>query len=270
MLSTSACQLTECYDYSAYMAYPGGPYPNLYCDSDLFAQFACNSETYPPAATVGPTVGAIGDPQLYGLLGQSFQVHGIDGGVYNLISAPQLQVNTRFVFLDSAHCPSKRVVDTPCWSHPGSYMGALAMQVVLGNGEVVRITVTAGSAASGLQVVQVNSDAYPTGKLDLSLGVNGEVRIVSRSSHTVLIHTPLFDITADSSDHFVNLRLSHNVPLTTLRTDRVHGLLGQTHTKKDSQQQKSALKEVEGEVDDYFVVDGLHGVDFMYNRFQQA
>ena len=267
-----ACNnLTACFDYGSYASYTASDvYPGLVCDTDLFAQFACNAETTPPAISVtpsGPSSGAIGDPQLYGLLGQSFQVHGIDGGTYNLISAPGLQVNTRFVFLDSARCPSKQVVNTPCWSHAGSYMGALSMQVRLASGEVLRITVTAGSALTGLQAVQVNSDSYATGSIDLSLGVNGEVTVVSRSTHTVSIHTPLFDITADNSDHFVNLRLNHNVPLATLRQDGVHGLLGQTHSKNT---QHSALKEVEGEVDDYFVMDGLHGADFMYNRFQQA
>lgn len=265
-----ACvNLTECYDYPTYVASPGGPYPNMYCNSDLFAQFACNAETFPPDATVtpsDPTVGVFGDPQLFGLLGQSFQVHGIDGGVYNLISAAGLQVNTRFVFLDSAGCPSKQVVNTPCWSHPGSYMGALSLQVVLGSGEVIRITITAGPAASGLQAVQVNDDAYAAGSIDRSLGDSGELRVVSRSTHTVLVHTALFDITADNSDGFINLRLNHNVPLSGLRQRGVHGLLGQTHSKNSK---KSTLKEVEGEVDDYYVVDGLHGADFMYNRFQQ-
>ena len=263
--------LTECYNYMSYGSMDaGGPYPDMFCSSDLYAQFSCNAATSPPAAAVVPSdppTGVFGDPQLYGLLGQSFQVHGIDGGVYNLISAPALQVNTRFVFLDAARCPSKQVVDTPCWSHPGSYMGALSFQVAMSSGEVVRITVAAGPMESGLQAVQVGSDAYPTGSLDLSLGASGEVRIVSRSTHTVLIHTSLFDITADNSDHFLNLRLTYNVPLSQLRQTAVHGLLGQTHTRSA---QKGALKEVTGEVDDYFVVDGLHGTQFMYNRFQQA
>ena len=261
-------QLNECYSYDTTDALPDGPYPNLWCNNDLLAQFSCNSAIYPAAASVDPPTGVFGDPQLYGLLGQSFQVHGIDGGIYNLISAASLQLNTQFVFLDSAHCPAKSVVNTPCWTHPGSYMGALSLQAALANGEVVRITITAGQSERGLQAVQVNNVVHQAGNLDLQLGASAEVSVVSRSTHSVHVHTALFDIDADNSDGFINLRLKQNVPLSQLKQAGVHGLLGQTHSKPATT--AGALKEVEGEVDDYFVVDGLLGVDFMYNRFSRT
>ena len=48
------------------------------------------------------TTGAFvtGDPQFVGLRGQSFQVHGVDGAVYNIISDASMQLNSRFTFLE--------------------------------------------------------------------------------------------------------------------------------------------------------------------------
>ena len=40
-----------------------------------------------------------GDPSFCGLRGQLFQVHGLDGGVYNLISDAAFNLNSRFTFL---------------------------------------------------------------------------------------------------------------------------------------------------------------------------
>ena len=75
-----------------------------------------------------------GDPQLVGLLGQSFQVHGIDGAVYSLISHEEAAVNSRFAFLDGPRpCPNKphvwaqgeQPIAITCWSHEGSYLSEL-------------------------------------------------------------------------------------------------------------------------------------------------
>ena len=39
----------------------------------------------------------MGDPSFTGFYGQRFGVHGLPGRVYNLLSLPSLQLNTRFV-----------------------------------------------------------------------------------------------------------------------------------------------------------------------------
>ena len=87
-----------------------------------------------------PLSGAtLGDPQFYGFLGQSFQVHGIDGAIYNIISDATVQVNGRFTFLgEKGHCVAQQSIrrsnnrtdgsmelnkrlaaPIQCWSHPG-------------------------------------------------------------------------------------------------------------------------------------------------------
>lgn len=50
--------------------------------------------TITPLSEPGP--GATGDPQFHGLLGQPYQIHGIDDGAYSIISEPSLQPNERF------------------------------------------------------------------------------------------------------------------------------------------------------------------------------
>ena len=52
-----------------------------------------------------PVIGVRGDPSCVGLRGQSFQVHGVDGAVYALLSSETLQVNGRFTFLSEGRCP---------------------------------------------------------------------------------------------------------------------------------------------------------------------
>jgi len=47
-----------------------------------------------------------GDPEFVGLRGQRYQVHGIDGAVYNLISDSLSQVNSRFIYInEKGDCP---------------------------------------------------------------------------------------------------------------------------------------------------------------------
>ena len=50
------------------------------------------------AAVITTPVSVLGDPQFVGLLGQSYQVHGIHGAVYSLISESSAQVNAPLLF----------------------------------------------------------------------------------------------------------------------------------------------------------------------------
>ena len=78
------------------------------------------------------TVGAtLGDPQFYGSLGQSYQVHGIDGEAYSLISDALVQINGRFHFLGESaeddrradievYLPHRMILDNVTVSHPST------------------------------------------------------------------------------------------------------------------------------------------------------
>ena len=54
-------------------------------------------------------------------------MHGLDGAVYALVSSASTQVNARFTFLSSGRCPEPSRISTACWTHPGSYLSAVAV-----------------------------------------------------------------------------------------------------------------------------------------------
>ena len=76
----------------------------------------------------------LGDPQFVGLRGQSYQIHGVDNTVYNLISDAMVQLNARFVYLDQGEClrDADGLPLFTCWTHPGSYLTALGLQTATG------------------------------------------------------------------------------------------------------------------------------------------
>ena len=201
-----------------------------------------------------------GDPQFVGLRGQSYQVHGIDGAVYNIISEESTQVNSRFVFLNQGQCPMiNGKADVNCWSHPGSYLGEMSFQQVVA-GKVHAALVQSGSAQKGFSGVQVDGKALQVGDL-VSFG-SFSVEYVS--SHMVYVATDNYSFELSNSDEFINQALRATTPLSKLRS---HGLLGQTHSVKTY---ATPLKYIEGEVDDYVIQDNdIFGTDFLFNQFSQ-
>ena len=199
-----------------------------------------------------------GDPQFVGLRGQSYQVHGIDGAVYNLLSDDNLQVNSRFVFLSDGQCPIiDGVADTNCWSHPGSYMGEVSFQQKV-DGKLHSALITAGPAQQGFAGVTVDDQSLQVG----DRVAFGSFTVELQSAYVVLVTSEQFAFTLSNSDRFLNQGLRSKVGLSKLRC---HGLIGQTHVAR---KYNSPLKVIEGRVDDYAIADDdIFGTDFMYNRF---
>ena len=215
----------------------------------------------PSSSSTASAVKIVGDPQFTGFRGQSFQVHGIDGHVYSLISEPHLQVNSRFVFLTQGRCPT---VDgkpgSNCWSHPGSYMGSVSFQHRGEDGETHRVLVEAGGADDGFARVECDGVALDVDESDeAGEVVVGGMTVVRSSSHAVSVRTPHFEFALDNSDGFLNQAVGTRVSLAKLRP---HGLLGQTWQMRRSS--------VEGKVEDYSQQhDDLFGADDVFNRFAQ-
>ena len=213
-------------------------------------------------ATATPHPEIHGDPQFVGLQGQSFQVHGIDGAVYALVSSATTSITSRFAFLSSGVCP---IIDgvplANCWSHPGSYMSSVGfLQQV--SGLLHSVVVEAGSANVGFAAVQV--DGLPVGVGDDPMMCGASFCLHFQSSHRLTVRTEQFELTLSNSDRFVNIdRITPLLPLSQL--NGTHGLIGQTHQFRIH---PSSLKYIEGEVDDYLIHRGrLLGTDFVFNRF---
>ena len=198
----------------------------------------------------------VGDPQFVGLRGQSYQVHGMDGAVYNILSEKNTQVNSRFVFLTEGACPANDA--TNCWSHPGSYLGEISFQAVVA-GKLHAALVQAGPAKKGFAGVQVDGKSVAVGdKVTF-----GAFSLEMTSAYTVTVQTENFAFELSNSDMFINQAVRAMVPLSELTS---HGLLGQTHNAKTY---ATALKYIAGEVDDYVIADSdIFGTDFVYNQFQ--
>ena len=211
------------------------------------------------AAVVSQPVSVLGDPQFVGLRGQSYQVHGIDGAVYALISEQHAQVNARFAFLTGPRaCPSgvqqqawsesEPATAIACWSHDGSYLSELGLFT-----PSARLFVQAGPAATGFATVDFNATRD-----------SDELSYQRLSSHQLSVTLGSFTLYVDNIDGFVNL--ASVKPLKPIGQLSSHGLLGQTH-------QRSAAKHsglsgvIEGEVDDYVVEGGLFAHDAMYDRY---
>lgn len=184
-------------------------------------------------------------------------MHGIHGTIYNLVSSVNTQVNARFVFISAGRCPAN--VKSTCWTHPGSYLGAIGIQQRVDEFHLYQLEMQSGSADSGFSHVSLN------GK-NLSIGTyfqHSTLEIEYSDNFMVLIKTDEFEFTMTNSDGFINQQVLPRRPLSQLNT---HGLFGQTHCR---QRYNSTLKVIEGEVEDYAINEStLFGVDFVFNRFQ--
>ena len=219
----------------------------------------------------------LGDPMFVGLRGQRYQVHGLDGAVYNLISDRLLQVNARFTYLDSGSCLRDAVTNAPlftCWTHRGSYLSALAVMVSGG----ASVLLTSGAARDGFASVAVAVAGDSSGRL-LSIGESATVSVVDGGSaetnctvtytglRTVHIaHAGVYSLVVENSDHFLNLLQLTVHDMRRLTTElHSHGLIGQTW---DERTKGAEVNAVAGYVDDYAEAGGdLRGCGFVYNRF---
>ena len=237
----------------------------------------CNADQgyYPGPASLSCAASRVsgrasGDPQLVGLLGQSFQVHGVHGTVYNFVTHSSLQLNARFTFLGGSPTGYDCPAGTECWSHPGNYIGAIGLSQRLGPGQLIHVLITAGGAEQGFSSITVNGStiASTVGESREWASDDGQDRLTLQlhSRHSLTIVTPLFSFRFENSDRFLNYQLTATVPLDQLHT---HGLLGQTwqQTAHDNRHGHSQLP-IDGTVDDYAVAGGdLLGSTHKFDRF---
>jgi len=215
------------------------------------------------AKTPAPII-IVGDPQIVGMQGQDFQVHGMPDEIFNVVSYPTIQVNARFSYLESGECHDNY---TACFAHPGTYISEQGFR--LGKDKV---RVSAGSYKKGLTVT-VNGKQTKT-NVDLK---SGAVELVNH--RRVIVHTDIMKFIITNSDKFVNQEIElKDDKLIALGAERrqlkdnerfhpevpLHGLQGQTWRNVEY---ASGL-DYEGSIMDYHVVDGnLFGTDFVFNQF---
>ena len=172
-----------------------------------------------------------------GLRGQSFQVHGMDGAVYNLIADKGLVVNARFRFLASGRCPSIREPKN-CWSHPGSYLGEVGVATSAGD----ELKVSSGGWNEGFSFVALNG-------VNLSAGAHtaaNDIETALTSNYSLRITVGNFELHLENSHNFVNIVQMRVLDWSKLSS---HGLLGQTWRRPS--QAGRQIRDIEGDIDDY-------------------
>jgi len=209
----------------------------------------------------------IGDPQIIGMQGQDFQVHGVPDEVFNMISYPNLQVNARFVYLSSGECIDNY---TACFAHPGTYISEEGIRL-----GADKIHVRAGAARKGL-TVSLNGQKLISQKTSVKLG---SIELVNH--RRLVVKTPIMAISITNSDKFLNQETDlFDRKLLAIGSERrvltdgekfhpevpLHGLQGQTWRNVEY---PSGL-DYEGSITDYQVTDGnLFGTHFVFNQFSQ-
>ena len=216
---------------------------------------AAPPSSQPSSSSTGSS-SVLGDPQFVGLLGQSFQVHGIDGAVYSLLrDSTGLMVNARFVFLSGGECPPAAAISTACWSHPGSYLG----EVALVTAEGAQLSVASGKAAAGFSSVTLDGQAVAVGA---NISLPG-LFVHYLTTHSLTLDAGNYALTLHNSDAFVNIQQLAVKRWSLLRERRTHGLLGQTWQAPS--RRGADVREVEGSVDDYAEgANELFGSDFTH------
>jgi len=238
-----------------------------------------------------------GDPNFSGLQGQSFQVHGIPNSIFNLVSSPTFQLNSRFAYLSSGVCNYNNTV---CWSHPGTYLDQLGfnfgktssrLKVVAGPHEIgMRAFLGDVEMEAGKSAVTVSTFTVPF--LDNN---NSTYNVVSSkltpsttliqflSKDQLLVQNADWVIRVTNSDEFFNLDinfLQNDVLIVGSESKEIinsnvddsstfpkiplHGFVGQTW--KNVEYKSKRL--FEGEPLDYELSSGdLFGTDFVFNQF---
>ena len=235
---------------------------------------AVNCAIDSPESSTGSS-SVIGDPQFVGLLGQSYQVHGVDGQVYNLVSDKFAQINAKLSFLDAGACDRDERTGAPlytCWTHPGTYLTQLGLLTAASD----TVVVTAGAGLHGFQALLVNGEDVLVSTNASAVwpatlrSVDGtlpalSIRLFDRRT-LAIDNAGLYSLTLQNSDGFLNI-----VSLTVSSMSRLarqvqsHGLIGQTWQRRTDGAEVAVL---EGRVDDYVEVnEALLGCAFVFNKF---
>jgi len=208
------------------------------------ALFAQGNFIY-PTTLLGCSGSMVGDPVFTGFNGEKFLVKGEAERIYNVLSLPSLQLNTRFIPLTAGQAmnvtmqrsvrqrqykllsalkgkrgarAANRLPSTTSWSHDGMYVGETGVQL---SGH--RLHVVPGAYETGFASVVLDGAELPVSSEAVVL-LDGS-SIVRSSSSVVEVNGVEAMFTLVNSDHFLNIE---SAVLLAKDLKHVDGLLGQT------------------------------------------
>ena len=226
----------------------------------------------------------VGDPIFVGFNGQKFLVKGLPDRVYNVLSLPALQLNTRFIELSAGQAMNhtqqasvrqrqskliaamkgagggNRLPSTTSWSHDGLYMSETGVQLA-GH----RLLVQPGAYETGFQSVQLDGAELAVSSEAVQLLDGVSVRRASSSVVEVATAEASFELV--NSDHFLNIHTAL-VHAAATHVDHVDGLLGQTLSPSFKVERTAEFKQ---HIEEDFLLpagdDDLWSTDFAYNQY---
>jgi len=210
--------------------------------------------TTAPPTTMAPNGQGQGDPHFVGFRGQIFDFHGKPDMVFNLVTAPSFQMNSRFVNADLRPEKTK------------TYMGSVGINVcVMGDsGErKFRQLYFECDRSNQTHIARLNGRDLEPGRR-LKGNVLGVKRTERENGKTFIMVggyrlTVRFSSSKHSSCH-INFKMSYRQQT---GADLPHGVLGQTSHEGSNTTDFA----VEGTLWDYAVKDGVFGSEFAYNQF---
>ena len=211
------------------------------------------------SSSTGPAA-AFSDPRFRGFWGQSFYVGGAVGGVYNLLSDAEVQVNAEFVYLRNITCPD---VDGArmerCFEHEGTYFGSLSISVQGGDALLLR----GGAHDSGFRSVQLLDDEVQrevqvgdavTAAAAEKMGAAALLKsaalptlsVVRVSPRSVQVQAGVYRMTMDNADMYVDIT-TLDISCWECVSERLQpeGLLGQTWNST------AIIRQTDDEVEQY-------------------
>lgn len=199
------------------------------------------------------------------------EVHGIDSEVYNILSDSTVNINARFVFLNHGECPILNGARlTNCYSHPGSYFGALSIW-----NNNYRLLITAGDHNHGFtsviyndKVVAINETIY-TGNDDQQQSSSDHIQVTPIhikliSTHSLMVRVSIYEMVIENSDMFLNLK-NVDVSCWSCLVDQLKptGLLGRTWNRHLNINPRMSWDEVDTYAERQ---RDMFGADFEYIR----
>lgn len=135
--------------------------------------------------------------------------------------------------------------DSFCWSHPGTYFGALGLQSFHG----IKILIEAGSAHQGFDQVLWNGATMAINETQQNNDQTASMHYVS--SHRMVTTAGLYELSIDNSDEFLSIMsITVNDWTALIETVQSHGLIGQTWRQSLAAEYREILG-VESLMDDY-------------------
>ena len=245
----------------------------------------------------------MGDPVFVGFHKQRFNVKGQVNRVYNILSLPSLQLNTRFVKVGRAMNATQQLsvrqrqgkllnalrggtgAGTASASVAGSMDASATVAIqslprttawshaglYMGEAGVQlsgqRLLVQAGAYVSGFATVQLDGKELPVSS-DATLLMDGS-SIWRPTSSVVKIRTTEVQFELRNSDHFLNLHSAQLAEQAVAQLDHIDGLLGQT-ADQDWKTQSKSKAFVQHLEQDFMLSQGadeLWSTVFEHNRY---